>query len=164
MKNSLYLPSSLAILLSVATGCDSSARSKEGNNSYVSMGQLFQANSAGRALTAHERSYLLGSAHGVFSYVAYQQLKGLSEHVHVCATPIQMDSVTPEWLYKTMIQDATENSLWSTQDSTDAAITAANTLAKHFPCRNAPKYNPEGFDDAMDFIQQNSGSSSASKR
>gem|GEM_PF-5770997 len=113
------------------------------------MDQLFQANQANRPLTPHERSYLNGLAYGIFGYVAHQQLMGWPEQAFVCVNQHQRDTVTPEWLHKTMIQDTLDNAALSGYNT---SIVAAYTLSKHFPCKNAPKYNPGGFTDALEFL------------
>jgi hypothetical protein len=141
----------LLVLAFSLAACNSGANAQAKNDTDVSMDQLFQADLDKRPLTPHERSYLRGIAYGVFGYVAHQQLMGWSDHTFVCVDQSQRDSVTPEWLHKTMIQDVLDNPALS---SYNASIVAAYTLSKHFPCKNSPKYNPDGFTDAVEFLRK----------
>lgn len=117
----------------------------------VSMDQLLQAELDNRPLTPQERSFLRGVAYGIFGYVAHQQLMGWTEHSFVCADQAQREATTPEWLQKTMIQDTQNNQALL---GYNISIVATYTLSKHFPCKNAPKFNPDGFTDAIELINR----------
>lgn len=137
------------------------ANAQANNEMDVSMDQLFQASLDNRPLTPRERSYLRGVAYGVFGYVAHQQLMGQSEHAFVCVDQSQRDSVTPEWLHKTMIQDTRDNPVLS---SYNTSIVAAYTLSKHFPCKNAQEYNPRGFTHVAEFLSRKAKSANPGER
>src|SRR5689334_10135205 len=107
MHISKYLtPLALALAL-MARSSGANAQADGGTD--VSMDQLFQADTDHRPLTTNERSYLRGLAYGIFGYAAHQQLMGWSAHSFVCVDQSQRDSVTPEWLHETMIQDTLDN-------------------------------------------------------
>ncbi len=140
----------LLLLVFSLAACNSTSDAQAGNETYVSMGQLIQAKIDDRPLTPNERSFLLGTAYGVFGYVTNQQQLGWSEHALVCVNHTQIDSVTPEWLHKTMIEEVIDNPGLS---SYNISVIVTYTLSEHFPCKNAPKYNPEGFTNGMEWIE-----------
>src|SRR5690606_14065034 len=145
-----------SLLLTLGTAasliaCSSGANSLPKDASDVSLDQIVQADLDHRPLTPNERSYLRGLAHGVFGYSAHQGLMGRPEQAFVCVDQTQRDSVTPGWLQKAMIQDMLDD---STIAGYNIAIVAAYTLSKHFPCPNAPEFNPDGFTDALELLSR----------
>lgn len=152
----MHNPKNVALLAFLTLLCplaafSSKSAAQDGNVTDVSMEQLYQAEQDNRPLTPQERSYLRGVAYGIFGYVAHQQLMGWTEHSFVCADQSQREVTTPEWLHRTMIQDTEDNQALL---GYNISIVATYTLSKHFPCKNAPKINPDGFTDALEFINR----------